>query len=106
MLICGFEKFDNFYVRIDILERLFLKIIETDKNSNNEIKLTADMLNLLGCSKENFNKLIKKMGYKIIEKNNEVFFKYIQPKRVNKSPFTNKKNTDNPFKVLENMRFD
>ena len=106
MLICGFEKFDNFYVRIDILERLFLKIIETDKNSNNEIKLTADMLNLLGCSKENFNKLIKKMGYKIIEKNNEVFFKYIQPKRVNKSPFPNKKNTDNPFKVLENMRFD
>ena len=82
MLICGFEKFDNFYVRIDILERLFLKIIETDKNSNNEIKLTADMLNLLGCSKENFNKLIKKMGYKIIEKNNEVFFKYIQPKEL------------------------
>ena len=31
MLLC-FEKFDNFYVRIDILERLFLKIIETDKN--------------------------------------------------------------------------
>ena len=51
MLICGFEKFDNFYVRIDILERLFLKIIETDKNNSNEIKLTADMLNLLGCSK-------------------------------------------------------
>ena len=47
MLICGFEKFDNFYVRIDILERLFLKIIETDKNSNNEIKLTADMLKLV-----------------------------------------------------------
>ena len=23
MLFCGFEKFDNFYVRIDILERLF-----------------------------------------------------------------------------------
>ena len=27
MLLCGFEKFDNFYVRIDILERLFVQII-------------------------------------------------------------------------------
>ena len=26
------------------------------------------MLNLLGCGKENFKKLIKIMGYKIIEK--------------------------------------
>ena len=31
MLICGFEKFDNFFVRIDILERLFLQIINSDK---------------------------------------------------------------------------
>ena len=28
LLICGFENFENFYVRVDILERLFLKIIE------------------------------------------------------------------------------
>ena len=32
MLLCGFEKFDNFFVRIDILERLFVQII----NSNSE----------------------------------------------------------------------
>ena len=31
MLLCGFEKFENFYVRIDILERLFLIIIEKKK---------------------------------------------------------------------------
>ena len=31
MLICGFEKFENFFVRIDILERLFIKIIENNK---------------------------------------------------------------------------
>ena len=30
MLLCGFEKFDNFYVRIDILERLFMQIINTN----------------------------------------------------------------------------
>ena len=34
MLLCGFEKFDNFYVRIDILERLFMQII----NSKSEKK--------------------------------------------------------------------
>ena len=32
MLLCGFEKFDNYFVRIDILERLFMQII----NSNAE----------------------------------------------------------------------
>ena len=30
MLICGFEKFDNFFVRIDILERLFIQIINSN----------------------------------------------------------------------------
>ncbi len=30
MLLCGFEKFDNFFVRIDILERLFIQIINSD----------------------------------------------------------------------------
>ncbi len=28
LLICGFENFKNFYIRVDILERLFLKIIK------------------------------------------------------------------------------
>ena len=30
-----------------------------------EVKVIPEMLNLLGCSKENFNKLLKKMDYKI-----------------------------------------
>ena len=34
MLLCGFEQFDNLFVRIDILERLFMKII----NSSTEKK--------------------------------------------------------------------
>ena len=33
-LLCGFEKFKEFYVRIDILEKLFLKIIENTKDKN------------------------------------------------------------------------
>ena len=34
LLLCGFERFKQFYVRIDILEKLFLKIIENTKKEN------------------------------------------------------------------------
>jgi len=50
LLICGFENFDKFYIRIDILERLFLKIIENSKDG--KFKIDSDMMNLIGCSKE------------------------------------------------------
>ena len=62
MLLCGFEKFDNFFVRIDILERLFMQIINSNTEKK-EIKMIPEMLNLLGCSKENFKKLLKNMNY-------------------------------------------
>ena len=68
MLLCGFESFDQFYVRIDILERLFMQIINANSDKKKEIKLTPEMLNLLGCSKDNFKKLIQKMRYKAYEK--------------------------------------
>ncbi len=100
MLICGFEKFEKFYVRIDILERLFLKIIDKDK----EIKLVPEMLNLLGCNKENFIKLINKMNYKTFEKNNDIFFRY-SPKKVKNASFSSKKNIDNPFNILRGINF-
>ena len=57
MLLCGFENFDNYFVRIDILERLFVQIINSDTEKAKEIKLVPEMLNLLGCSKENFKKI-------------------------------------------------
>ena len=38
LLLCGFEKFKEFFVRIDILEKLFLKIIDNTKDKN--LKLT------------------------------------------------------------------
>merc|ERR1711966_540507 len=71
MLLCGFENFDQFFVRIDILERLFMLIINTNSDKKRETKLTPEMLNLLGCSKDNFTKLIQKMDYKTYEKNKE-----------------------------------
>ena len=105
MLLCGFEKFDDFFVRIDILERLFMKIINTSPEENKEIKLIPEMLNLLGCNKENFKKLLKKMNYKVVEKNDGIFFKYIPKKRLKKT-YNKKSNKENPFGVLKNLNFN
>ena len=70
MLLCGFESFDKICVRIDILERLFLLIFNSDKENQKEIKIVPEMLNLLGCNKDSFVKLLKKMNYyKLIKLN-------------------------------------
>ena len=105
MLLCGFEKFENFYVRIDILERLFMKIINSNSDKEKEIKLVPEMLNLLGCTKDNFKKLLKNMHYKVIEKNNEIYFRYM-PKKVVKKSFNKKDTKESPFGILKNMSFN
>ena len=105
MLLCGFEKFENFYIRIDILERLFVQIINSNPDQNKDIKLIPEMLNLLGCNKENFKQLIKKMDYKVIEKNEDIFFKYL-PKRKIKKNDLKKSDKENPFGVLKNLNFN
>ena len=104
MLLCGFEKFDRFFVRIDILERLFIHIIKNNLENNQEVKLVPEMLNLLGCNKENFVKLIKNMNYKPFERNNETYFKY-NPRKINYRQ-KNKFNSDNPFNVLNQINFE
>ena len=63
------------------------------------------MLNLLGCSKDNFEKLIKKMNYKVTKKNDDIFFKY-SPKKNFKKSFDNKIKKENPFKVLKNLNLN
>ena len=105
MLICGFEKFDNLFVRIDILERLFIQIINSNTEGKNEIMLVPEMLNLLGCSEGNFVKLIKTMNYKSYQKENKLYFKYFP---VKKKIFRNNKqnlNKDNPFNILKGFNF-
>ena len=107
LLICGFENFEKFYVRVDILERLFLKIIENTKDY--VFKIDSDMINLIGCSKENFLKLLKLMQYeskKIRDNKKEEFFTY-KPKFIkNKIEKNNKKsNKNNPFGKLSELRF-
>jgi ATP-dependent RNA helicase SUPV3L1/SUV3 len=107
MLICGFEKFENFFVRIDILERLFIKIIENNKK--NKIKLNSDMINLLGCSKDNFIKLLNLMNYKVekSEKENEIHFRYMPKNTIDKKKLLKKyKKNDNPFNVLTNVNYN
>ena len=96
MLLCGFEKFDSYFIRIDILERLFMQIINSGSDENKEIKLIPEMLNLLGCSKDNFQKLIQKMNYKVSKKDKDIFFKYTPQKKFKKS-FSKKTNKENPL---------
>ena len=103
MLLCGFEKFESFFVRIDILERLFMQIINS--KSDKEIKMIPEMLNLLGCNKDNFKKLLLNMGYRVIEKNDEVFFKY-RPNKNNKKIYDKKVSKESHFGILKNLNLN
>ena len=107
LLICGFENFDKFYIRVDILERLFLKILENTKDG--AFKINSDMINLIGCNKENFFKLLHLMEYKTKNKNDkkmEETFVY-KPKiaRNKKAKEDNKTEKNNPFEKLSELRF-
>ena len=104
MLLCGFENFSNYFVRIDILERLFVQIINSNPEKNKEIKLIPEMLNLLGCSKDSFKKLIEKMNYKAIERDKDIYFRYNPKKQIRKT-FKKIDSSNSPFKVLKNLNF-
>ena len=45
------------------------------------------------------------MNYKIIEKNDEIFFKYV-PKRNNKKILIKKITKESPFKILKKLSFN
>ena len=106
MLLCGFENFDQYFVRIDILERLFVQIINANPDKKKEIKLIPEMLNLLGCSKDNFKKLIQKMNYKAYDKDNEIYFQYNPRNEKVKKMFKKIDGSDSPFKVLKKINFN
>ena len=95
LLLCGFEKFNEFFVRIDILEKLFIKIIENTKER--KFKITAEMMNLLGCSKDNFYKLMKYMNYKK-DKSKDTYVFMGEKKKKQKIIKFDKK--ENPFNKL------
>jgi ATP-dependent RNA helicase SUPV3L1/SUV3 len=95
LLLCGFEKFKEFFVRIDILEKLFIKIIE--KTNDKKFKINAEMMNLLGCSKENFYKLMSHMNYK---KDKTVDTYIFQGEKRKKRKFIKIDKKENPFNKL------
>ena len=64
-----------------------------------------EMLNLLGCSKDNFLKLIQKMNYKTFEKDNEFYFKYMPIKQKIKKRINQNQARDNPFNILKKINF-
>ena len=95
LLLCGFEKFRDFFVRIDILEKLFLKIIENTKDK--QFKVNSEMMNLLGCSKENFYKLMTYMNYKKDKAIDTYIFRGERKKKEKIIQFDKK---ENPFNKL------
>ena len=95
LLLCGFEKFKEFFIRIDILEKLFLKILENTKDK--KFIINAEMMNLLGCSKENFYKLMGYMNYKKDKIADTYVFKGEKKKKEKIIRFDKK---ENPFKKL------
>ncbi len=95
LLLCGFENFKDFFVRVDILEKLFINIL--DKTKNRKFTITSDMMNLLGCSKENFYKLMDLMNYKK-DKDKDTYIFYGDRKKDKKISKNNK--IASPFEKL------
>jgi len=96
LLLCGFERFKDYFVRIDILEKLFIKIL--DNTNDRKFKINSEMMNLLGCKKENLYKLMTYMDYKKDKAEDTYIFKGERKKKVNKFIKFDKK--ENPFKKL------
>ena len=82
-------------VKKDILEKLFIKIIEN--TNDRKFKINAEMMNLLGCSKENFYKLMNYMNYKKDKTVDTYIFKGERKKKEKLIRFDKK---ENPFNKL------
>ena len=80
--------------------------MKTSDESGKEIKLIPEMLNLLGCTKENFLKLIKKMNYSFYQKNDQIYFKYSPIKNFKRSFPSKTHSKENPFSVLKNIKLN
>jgi len=96
LLLCGFERFKEYFIRIDILEKLFINIIE--KSIDRKFKVSSEMMNLLGCSKENFYKLLNLMNYKKSKETDTYYF--AGENKIVKEKVIKKKDKTNPFSKL------
>ena len=66
--------------------------------------MIPEMLNLLGCNKENFKRLLKNMNYRIVEKDKETFFKYSPKKSFKKN--IKKTSKESPFNILKDLNLN
>ena len=78
-----------------MLEKLFIKIL--DKTKDRKFQINAEMMNLLGCTKENFYKLMSYMNYKK-DKNIDTYIFKGEKKKPSKFIKFDKK--ENPFNKL------
>ena len=67
------------------------------------MEVIPEMLNLLGCSKENFKRLLIRMDYRVYEKEKEFFIKYLPPKNKISKRHDKKDYSNNPFSVLNQL---
>tara|TARA_A100001011_G_scaffold254993_1_gene263265 strand:- start:1786 stop:4251 length:2466 start_codon:yes stop_codon:yes gene_type:complete len=95
LLLCGFEKFAKYFIRIDILEKLFIKILNNSKDR--KFKINSEMMNLLGCTKEDFYELMTLMNYKK-DKAQDTYIFIGEKKKTKK--FIKLEKKENPFKKL------
>ena len=96
LLLCGFERFKDYFIRIDILEKLFINII--DKTVDRKFKISPEMMNLLGSTKENFYKLMDLMNYKKSRDDDTYYFS--RDSKKNKVKVTQNGNNASPFSKL------
>ena len=67
--------------------------------------MIPEMLNLLGCNKENFKKLLINMNYKITEKKDDIYFKYM-PKKIMKKISNQSNKKESPFNILKDLQLN
>ena len=73
--IVGYRLRGDLLIRVDILERFLGKIRQI---SNNGLLITdLDLLNLLGCNKENFDSVLTALGYKFQNNKNVSGYKFV-----------------------------
>ena len=78
-------------------------IFNSEKDENKEVKVVPEMLNLLGCSKDKFTRLLKKMDYKVYVKDKEFFIKYLPSKKKILKKYDKKDYSNNPFSILNQL---
>ena len=69
-----------------------------DKTVGKKFTISSEMMNLLGCTKDNFYKLMELMNYKKTKEIDTYFFAG-DAKKIRKKVY-NKKNAENPFNKL------